>query len=122
MREGPLFFLIAYFCRLFFDLNNKESSSLGNKERSLFDISGPSDNTLYYGGQDTRDDERQALNRMYHLLSLRLGESPSAMEGLSNFELSEEEEQCRALVTNVRRTLAWISIGNFAGREMPFWE
>ena len=32
---GPSF-LIAYFCRLFFDLNNKESSSLGNKEKSLF--------------------------------------------------------------------------------------
>ena len=43
---GPSFsyiFLAAYFWRLFFDLDNKESSSLGNKERSLFHIGGPSD-------------------------------------------------------------------------------
>ena len=39
MLEGPFSMFLAYFWRLFFDLNNKESSSLG-KKRCLF--GGPS--------------------------------------------------------------------------------
>ena len=52
-------------------------------------------------GGGTRDYERiNVETELDHLLSLRFGESsPSGIAGLSNFELSGEEEHRRALMT-----------------------
>ena len=53
-------------------------------------------------GSGRRDYERiNVETELDHLLSLRFGESsPSGIAGLSNFELSGEEEHRRALMTD----------------------